>query len=481
MKRGSPPLPPRKPPRLPRRPAPELGVAVGKASPQSCSGEDNRIPPRFATPCDDDREEEEQEDNSCLDLAKLMLSEEGMALKKITLEGFTIPVVLRLLDRGRFQQQQQHQRRSISEASAAAAALSITWVDQDAFGFDMRGLTVRRADEGCVDGGRPGRAAAAGRKRSRGVDGGSGSGGGDCYLGPGTEEAHVLLLSWSMGGGSAEVVLEAASRQQRDLLLVTLETLVSGLHGGDNSAADRLSGAGGAGGCNGVEDGDDDGSGTAAAGLPLDRAASRSSAVHEPPLSAADIYGSDGDDDDAVAAETPVAAELRLSKWDEAAAAAPEADAAADTAARRTTLAPHETDVTPAAALGGGGGLLFSSADGTAFGRAATVTHPQACRKAGRRRGVSFGPGASAGAPAGAPALARARTTGTAMLGREGEAALQQQEEEQQARLRRQEAMMRLLAVYDRARDESQAAAWRLGVRKPCNVDGGLALFWAWS
>eukprot|EP00903_Cladosiphon_okamuranus_P013726 g12779.t1 len=485
MERGSLPLPPRKPPRLPHRPAAELGVAVGKAS--SVSHQD-LIPPRSSPQPVDHNEED-----SCLDLAKLMLSDEGLAMKKVTVEGFTIPVVLRLVDRRRPQQHGKQLQQSMSETTAeaeaeAAAALAITWVDHDNFGFDLRGLFVRRGED-CVEGGCPPGRTAAGRKRGRGV------GSGDWCIGAGTG-SHMLVLSWSMGSGSAEVVLEAASRNQRELLAVTLDTLISGLERGDGSdPASQLARAGsyGAGGV-------DDRSYTAA--LRRDLAASRSSsdggsAVLEPsPPRATDIYDNDGSDEDEVAADTAAAARM-LAEFDEAAAAAAEAAAdAADMGSRRTTLAPHETDDKPAT-HGDGGGLPFSFPNGTtSFARDAAVTHPQVHRKASKqrsggrggggrggggrdgggrggfvRRGVSFSPGRASG---GVPVLARSRTTGT-VIGRESEAALQQQEEEQQARLRRQEAMMRLLAVYDRARDESQAAAWRLGAMKLKRLLSGAA------
>ena len=421
-------------------------MAVGNMASPPRSREQDIIPPRPAA-----RLQQEEELESSLELGRLMLGE-GLVLKKITLEGFTVPVVLRLLDRRRRplqqQQQQQQQRQTIiSEGAATAgeAALSITWVHQDTFGFDMRGITVRRVED-CVDGSGVGREAAAGRKRGRGV------GSADCCYGQG-KGAQLLVLSWSMGGGSAEVVLEAASPQQRDLLAVTVETLVSGLlDRGDDDAASRLSGAGGDGTAG---EGGDGGS----SGSELPRAAScgDSSAVLGPPPGVANIYDSDDDDDD----DEEAAAAMMLAEFDKAAAVAAAAAAAAETGSRRTTLAPHETDVTAAAHRDRGGGLLFSSANGID----AAATHPRERRlpRGGllHRRGMSFSPGG--GPPAGVPVLARATTTGTVM-GRESEAALQQ-EEEQHLREQRQDAMMRLLAVYDRARDESQAAAWRLGVR----------------
>lgn len=438
MERSSPPPPRLKPPRLPRRPV-GLGVAAGKAP----AGTDNFIPPRGPPafrPNDED---------SCLDLAKLMLSPEGLAMKKITLEGFSIPVVLRLLDRRRPQQEQQEQQQQrFFSTSNAAAALSITWVPQDTFGFDMRGLTTRRV-EGCGGKGGVGRVA-AGRKRGRGV--GSGD---DCCM-PGVE-AYGLVLAWSsMGCGSAEVVLEAASRQQRDLLAVTLETLVAGLGGEDSSA--RASGASG----DIAEDGRDDGDGLR---WHDERSGSCSSDADE-------AYTSD--DDEAAAA-------LMLAEFDRVASAA----AAAVTGSRRTTLGPHETGVTPAAhSSDGDSELLFSPANGIASARrddlSCSVTRRhQAHRKTAQqrsssdsrpglhRRGMSFSPGEAV--PLGrVPVLARSRTAGAAGLGGGSEAALlqQQEEQEQDARVRREDAMARLLAVYDRARDESQAAAWRLGVRK---------------
>lgn len=155
----------------------------------------------------------------CFNLAKLMLSPEGLAVKKVTLEGFAIPTALRLL---------HHQ-------PPASALLALTWLEHDTVGLDVRGLTtVGRGISGGDDNAaksiqKPAAAFGTGIGDGRhtlrigGIGSGeSGGGGSRCFCS--REDALIVVLAWSCG---AEVVLEAASRDQRDLLARCVELMMS--------------------------------------------------------------------------------------------------------------------------------------------------------------------------------------------------------------------------------------------------------------
>lgn len=464
------PLAHRKPPRLPgrRAVAGEVGAAAAEC-PNDPTGISSRLLPAAARNSQQ-QQQQQPEGSSLLDLARLMLSPGGgLPLKKITREGLTIPVVLRLLDRRA--RQAESRRVPEDQAAADAVALSLTWVEQDGFGFDVLGLTVRRGGEEEIDDGGKGEGGSCGG----GGGGGrwkSGAAGARHHASPdgllqcqqqGPEAERRLVISWGMGAGAAEVVLEAASRQQRDLLVDTLEAVVSGLRAGRSSA-----GAGGAGGAGGEDT-------AAAAGIrhgygELRRAGSCSSAefLQRPSIEfnapagadapAHDDGGGEGDGDSDDEAADAEAAALILAEFDRAAAAAASAAAVDTDSGRRTTLA----------ALGGAGPLL-------------SATHPPAVTRGLRRggddtaaeradrkhrRGVSFGHGGVS------PALTRARTSGAVL---EESVAERRHREAQHAR-RREDAMMRLLAMYDRARDESRAAALRLGVRNHCRTAAACTL-----
>ncbi|CBJ28940.1 hypothetical protein Esi_0124_0059 [Ectocarpus siliculosus] len=367
-----------------------------------------------------------------------MLSPEGLAMRKVTLEGYSVPVALRLLDRRQQQQQQQpleerHKSSRTTTAGGGASGegiisplLAITWLDSDTFGFDLRGVTsIRRGHEAHGSEG-----AAAGRKRSRG---GGGGGGGSC-------RNTSLVLSWGSAGeiGPSKLILAAASRELRDLVMLTLETLVDGLQGG---GGDHVSAAG-------------EGVGSTAAphvvqqeiqvGGREGEQAGSSDAEPAAPTATTTSAAADTDSDDEEAAAV-------LARFDN------------DCADPASSAIRHR-----------GGDLrerLFSS------DAAAASAERSSRRRASlglHRRGVSF---SSAGADKAASVvhgLERARTVGASVIGRESDAGLVL-EQELEARRRREEAMARLLAVYDRARDETHAAACRLGALKLKRLLSGAA------
>ena len=471
------PLGRRTPPRPPRRQGGRAGGEVGAASPNDPGGISSRLPSGSSNnQQEEERQHElggEEEEGSRLDLARLMLSPGGLPMKKITLEGFKIPVVLRLLDR----QSLRRLPEDASEAAAAGVALSVTWVDQDGFGFDVLGLTVRRGgeeeeeEEKQGDGGDDDAESGGGGGSERWKGGaarathwgrGYGVGGWRQPALQEEEEERMLALSWRMGGGAADVVLEAASRQQRDLVAATLETVVAGLRAAGSSASGEGTAFAGA----------------AAAGIGhVRRAESCSSAELLPRVSsiefnhvsAAGVAVGDDDgpcDSDGEEEATPEAepAAWMLGEFEKA--------AAADTdgcSSRRTTLAglesagPQLSATHPPAAAAAAARSKPCSGSGSngnaaSDGRGAVAAAPRGSSAARRRhrRGVSFGPGS------GVPALTRARTTGAVA---DGESEAERRHRREQHARRREDAMVRLLAVYDRARDESRAAALRLGVR----------------
>ncbi|CAN0357021.1 unnamed protein product, partial [Ectocarpus fasciculatus] len=394
-------------------------------------------------------------DERLLHLAKLMLSPEGLAMTKITLEGYSVPVALRLLDRR--QQQQLEERHSSTTTTTPAGGggggasgeatisplLAITWLDSDTFGFDLRGVTsIRRGHEAHGSAG-----VAAGRKRSRG-GGGSGDGGGS---GNGSYHKTSLVLSWGAGEiGPAELILAAASREMRDLLFSTLEMLVHGLQGGDDAAA----GVGSTSSPHVVQQGAEERDRQPAGSGDIDPAAAAPTAT-----TAAVDTDSDSDDEGAAAV---------LARFDSADAA-------------DSFFAPHQADPasspTPIPHRGGAGVRERVLSSDAAAASAERISSRRASLGLHHRRGASLSSGGSASsATASVPALERARTVGTSVIGRESDAAGQAVlEQEQEGRRRREEAMARLLAVYDRARDESHAAACRLGAVKLKRLLSGAA------
>lgn len=373
-------------------------------------------------------------DDRLLHLAKLMLSPEGLAMRKITLEGYSVPVALRLLDRRQQQQQQQplgERDKSSRTTTAGGGAsgegiisplLAITWLDSDTFGFDLRGvMSIRRGHEAHGSEG-----AAAGRKRSRG-----GSGGGSYHN-------TLLVLSWGAGEiGPSKLILAAASRELRDLVMLTLEMLVDGLQGrGDDDISAAGEGVGSTAAPHVVQQGIEEG------GREGEQAGS-SDAEPAAPTATTTTAAGDTDNDDEEAAAV-------LARFD-------------NDAADCSFFAPLQTDPPSSAIPHHGGGLrerLFSS------DAAAASAERSSRRRASldlHRRGSSFSSAGADQAASVVPGLERTRTVGASVIGRESDAGLAL-EQEHEARRRREEAMARLLAVYDRARDESQAAACRLGV-----------------
>lgn len=484
---GSRPLPMRKPPHVPRRRVEPAAAAAAPVNP--VGGDSLRVPSAF---------------EQCLELAKVMISPQGLAMKKVTLEGFTVPIALRLLDR-RQQQQSIGGLASSSEtavpASAVSDELSITWLEQDMFGFDVRRLTGIRRGEDVEDpheigssGQRWGVVGGAGARRRRN----EGTRSGDYYNNGGRDEkdSRTVVLSWSMGGGPAEVVLQAASRQQRNLVAVTLEMVLSGLQDAEETGTTS----------------DDETSGGAAravdgpagrgevqlrqqSGLGASCSSSSSGELEHPAGTSPNDHAA-SDPMAGVENEDPQAAEETLSPAAAAAAAGDLVSAGVGRAAAAAAAAIGKTR-TVTADGGGGGRLRFAEKNVTA---SSSSSPPAAVipRREDRRtinittamehstststsaaptrrlhpRGASCGPGGGDfGSDSGVevmgvvPALTRSRTFGGS-LGRESLAEQQrrQEEEDEHARIRRQDAMARLLLVYDRAKDESVAAAWRLGV-----------------
>ncbi|CAN0327068.1 unnamed protein product [Ectocarpus sp. 6 AP-2014] len=429
---------PGRPPPLPFRPShpspavaePDADAAAKRAAESIEADDDTAAAGLVSSAAHDER---------LLHLAKLMLSPEGLAMRKITLEGYSVPVALRLLDRRQQQQQQQQQpleeRHKSSRTTTAGGGasgegiisplLAITWLDSDTFGFDLRGVTsIRRGHEAHGSDG-----AAAGRKRSRG----GGGGGGSC-------RNTSLVLSWGSAGeiGPSKLILAAASRELRDLVMLTLEVLVDGLQGGgDDDVPAAGEGVGSTAAPHVVQQGIEVGG---REGEP----AGSSDAEPAAPTATTTSAAADTDSDDEEAAAV-------LARFDN------------DGADPASSAIPHR-----------GGGLrerLFSS------DAAAASAERSSRRRASlglHRRGVSF---SSAGADKAATVfhgLERARTVGASVIGRESDAGLVL-EQEQEARRRREEAMARLLAVYDRARDETHAAACRLGAVKLKRLLSGAA------
>lgn len=465
---GPPPLPVRKPPHIPRRLVEPAAATVNPMSRDVSL----RVPSAF---------------EQCLELAKVLISPHGLAMKKVTLEGFTIPIALRLLDR----RQQQHQQQGIggfysssetAPASAGSDELSITWLEQDTFGFDVRRLTsIRRGEdvEDADDGSSGERWGVVGGTRSK--RGGKGLCSGE-YRGSQRDEKESLavVLSWRRGGGPAEVVLQAASRRQRDLVAVTLEMVLSGLrvteetgaNDEDTSAAARADEAISRDGVQlreqqrelGPSSGSSSGELQQAAGLPPNDHYTTSDSTP----------GVENEDPQAAKEESSPATEL---------VSAGDGKAAAAAAAAAVVAAAADDDTRPASADGGGGGIR-QFAKNIAASSPPAVIRRQGRRTINSKRGAStsapptrrphpgsasFGPGGgSGGATNRVPSrsLTRSRTMASS-LGRESLAEQQRriEEEDEHARKRRQDAMARLLLVYDRAKDESVAAAWRLGVR----------------
>lgn len=159
------------------------------------------------------------------ELANLMLGPGGLRLKKVTPEGFAIPIALRLL------------------APRSSTLLSLTWLDGDEHGFDLGMLTaieVLGSSEqkslmwNDVYRARHLRPTTQTRKREASdihqiSNSGGRRKGGDSRswrrrvrFGCST---HFLLLRWE--SLDAEVVLEAVSQQQSDLLYRCLKQLVT--------------------------------------------------------------------------------------------------------------------------------------------------------------------------------------------------------------------------------------------------------------
>ncbi|CAM9842397.1 unnamed protein product [Laminaria digitata] len=130
-----------------------------------------------------------------------MLSPEGLAIKKVTIEGFATPTSLRLL---------HHQ-------PPASALLALTWLEHDTVGLDVRGLTTVSCGFKSYGTREPGSVVGWG-----GEHGGGGGGCSRCCWG--RESSLIVVLAWSSG---VEVALEAASREQRDLLARCVELMTS--------------------------------------------------------------------------------------------------------------------------------------------------------------------------------------------------------------------------------------------------------------
>ncbi|CAM9705932.1 unnamed protein product [Scytosiphon promiscuus] len=418
---GSPPLPRRRPPLRPRKPA-ELAPAAASAAAGSANGSmakhdssqrfpphraEMRPPPHPQEKTDPRRDEEEQQQE---ELAKLMLSPQGLAQQQ--------------------QQQQQQQQIAVgpssrvTESLAAAAALSITWIELDTFGFDIAALASIRRGRGAVEERSVYEAGATGRKRSWG--GGSRDARG--------QESLVLVLSWGVGGaGPAEVAFELATPVERDLVASTLEMLVAGLVGdeeqeeaGEKEERSERERASDCGAELGVEHAGDTATATTAWN---------------------DAHGGGGICGD----ETADTA---------AAAAASAASATPPAKGRNATEADAVLDPGAGASTSGAPSRLSSCSD-TAVAAGREVWCVGRSRPGIRRRGASFSP-ARQGVVV-VPELTRSWTSGSVMGQRESEPEPLQPEREEQARRRRQGAMARLLAMYDRTRDEARAASWRLG------------------
>lgn len=243
-----PPLPPRgRPPRLPPRDssrhADHSAVVAGSRAQAQVMGQalGTSNDPFPAAPesgkCHNGGEDEE-----CLRLAKLMLSPEGLPLRKVTLQGFAIPVALRLLECER-------------ENPPRLETLAFTWLEHDTHGFDLRALTGIRsgatASSGSVPGpapldadrqqGEPVTATAAATalppvgegSRSEGEEapprgslGVTGCSDVEISRRIDDEDSLLLVLSWS---SMAEVVLQAPTVRERRLLQRCFELLLSDL------------------------------------------------------------------------------------------------------------------------------------------------------------------------------------------------------------------------------------------------------------
>ncbi|CAM9283267.1 unnamed protein product, partial [Ectocarpus sp. 4 AP-2014] len=434
---------PRRPPPLPFRPShpspavaePDADAAAKRAA-ESIEAEDDSAAAGLVSSA--------AHDERLLHLAKLMLSPEGLAMRKITLEGYSVPVALRLLDRRQQQQQQQQPLEERPKSSRTATAggrapgiisplLAITWLDSDTFGFDLRGVTSIRPGHQALGS----EGAAAGRKRSRG-GGGSGS-----------YHNTSLVLSWGSAGeiGPSTLILAATSRELRDLVMLTLEMLVDGLQGGrDDDVSAGGEGVGSTAAPHVVQQGIEEG------GREGEQAGSSDAEPATPTATTTSAADTDSDDEEAAAV---------LARFD-------------DDAADCSFFAPPQTDPPSSATPHHAGGLrerLFSS------DAAAASAERSSRRRASlglHRRGVSFSSAGAEKAASVVHGLERARTVGASVIGRESDAGLVL-EQEQEARRRREQAMARLLAVYDRARDEAQAAACRLGAVKLKRLLSGAA------
>ncbi|CAN0160317.1 unnamed protein product, partial [Ectocarpus sp. 12 AP-2014] len=435
-----PPLPFRPPHPSPAVAEPDADAAAKRAAASNEADDDSAAAGLVSSAAHDER---------LLLLAKLMLSPEGLAMRKITIEGYSVPVALRLLDRRQQRQQQQQRQQALEERHTSSRTttagggasgegiisplLAITWLDGDTFGFDLRGVTsIRRGHEAHGSEG-----AAAGRKRSRGGGGG------------GSYHNTSLVLSWGSAGeiGPSKLILAVASRELRDLVMHTLEMLVDGVQGGrDDDVSAGGEGVGSTAAPRVVQQGKEEG------GREGEQAGSSDADPAAPTATTTAAADTDSDDEEAAAV---------LAMFD-------------NDAADCSFFAPLRADPASSAIPHRGGGLrgrLFSS------DAAAASAERSSRRRASlglHRRGVSF---SSAGADKAASVvhgLERARTVGASVIGRESDAGLVL-EQEQEARRRREEAMARLLAVYDRARDESQAAACRLGAVKLKRLLSGAA------
>lgn len=159
------------------------------------------------------------------ELANLMLGPGGLRLKKVTPEGFAIPISLRLL------------------APRSSALLSLTWLDGDEHGFDLGMLTAIEVLDSSkqkslmwndVNRARHLRLSTQARKRGASDIHHTLSSGG-CRNGADSRiwwrrvrfgcPSNFLLLRWE--SLDAELVIEAGSQQQSDLLYRCLEQLAT--------------------------------------------------------------------------------------------------------------------------------------------------------------------------------------------------------------------------------------------------------------
>lgn len=430
-----PPLPPRKPPRLPSReklfaPPPPTQVAGSSTAvvlDHDVGTRKNDFPEEVLAASHND-----ELDRRCLELAKLMLSPDGLPLKKVTLEGFSIPVALRLME----------------HPPPMSAMLTVTWIEHDNFGFDLRGLRLNTVGRGsCLPD--PGLAErmerttlSAGCVESRGGGGGSGA----CRR----DDSRVLVLSWSSG---AEVVLEAGSREQRDLLARCIDLLVSDLvrldgairptastttegNGGAHLASQEKSDAADSKGC-----GEGDGARDCVKqehACPVGAGAGCLAPFND--AGAAD--GKDGADTGAWSTVTPLSHRRASSSG---------YLSAGDVSRRRRTLGPRAPEESRCAARDPDlSGSDTGSDDGNSNNNGCMMR---------ARRGASLSP-------------RRGRRAGLAEQ-RRRDSERERNREEAGHRRRLEGTMVRLLAVYDRANDESRAAAWRAGVSFYFNVAGG--------